>query len=60
MLITSKLYIGKFIDKISLSPAYFYNFFTSTLNSYMLTFVIVGLVMIVLANIVAYIKFERK
>lgn len=54
------IYIGKFIDKISLSPAYFYNFFTSTLNSYMLTFVIVGLVMIVLANIVAYIKFERK
>ena len=34
------IYIGKFIDKISLSPAYFYNFFTSTLNSYMLTFVI--------------------
>ena len=54
------IYIGKLIDKISLSPAYFYNFFTSTLNSYMLTFVIVGLVMIVLANIVAYIKFERK
>lgn len=54
------IYIGKFIDKINLSPAYFYNFFTSTLKTYVFTFVIVGLVMIVLANIVAYIKFERK
>ena len=54
------IYIGKFINKISLSPAYFYDFFTSTLNSYLFTYVIIGLVMIVLANIVAYVKFERK
>lgn len=54
------IYIGKFINKISLSPAYFYEFFTSTLNSYVFTYIVIGIVMIILANIVAYVKFERK
>lgn len=54
------IYIGRFIDKISLSPAYFYDFFTGTLNSYVFTYVIVGVVMIIIANIVAYLKFDRK
>ncbi|MBM6880018.1 hypothetical protein H6A09_05010 [[Clostridium] spiroforme] len=53
------LYFGKFVNKINLSPAYFYDFFTNMFNSYLLIYVIIGFIMIVLANIFAYIKFKR-
>lgn len=59
LLLPGVIYFGKFVDKISLSPAYFYDFFTNMFNTYLLIYVIIGVIMIVLANIFAYIKFKR-
>lgn len=59
LLLPGVLYFGKFVNKINLSPAYFYDFFTGMFNSYLLIYVIIGFVMIVLANVFAYIKFKR-
>lgn len=54
------VYFGNFVNKISLSPKYFYDFVTSTVNTYLLIYVIVGIVMILAGNIIAYLKFKKR
>lgn len=53
------IYFGNFVNKISLSPQYFYNFITSTINTYLLIYIITGLVIIASGVICAYIKIEK-
>lgn len=59
LLLPGILYFGKFVDRINLSPAYFYDFFTSVFNTYLLMYVIIGLIMIVVANILAFLKIKK-
>ena len=59
-IIPALLYIGGFVNRLSLTPQYFYSFVTTLLNSYLLMFIYVGIILIVLGSIFAYIKFERK
>lgn len=53
------IYFGNFVNKISLSPKYFYVFITSVLNTYLLIFIILGIVLIVLGYLIAYIRFKH-
>lgn len=53
------IYFKNFVNKISLSPQYFYNFVTSTINTYLLIYIIVGLILIASGIICAYIKIEK-
>ena len=53
------IYFGNFVNKISLSPQYFYNFITSTINTYLLIYIIAGLILIASGIICAYIKIEK-
>ena len=54
------IYFGNFVNKISLSPKYFYDFVTSTINSYLFIYIIIGIIMIVVGNGVAYLKFKKR
>ena len=54
------VYFGKFVNKISLSPKYFYDFVTSTINTYLLIYIIIGIVMLFIGNIIAYLKFKKR
>lgn len=54
------IYFGGFVNKISLSPQYFYDFVTSTINTYLMIYVIIGIVLIIFSNILAYLKFNKK
>lgn len=54
------IYFGNFVNKISLSPKYFYDFITSAINSYLLIYVVIGIVMIIIGNSIAYLKFKKR
>lgn len=53
------IYFGDFVNKISLSPKYFYDFITSTINNYLIIYVIIGIIMIIAGNSIAYLKFKK-
>lgn len=53
------IYFGNFVNKISLSPQYFYNFITSAINTYLSIYIIAGLILIASGIICAYIKIEK-
>ena len=54
------IFFGNFVNKISLSPKYFYDFVTSTINNYLLIYIIIGILMIIVGNCIAYLKFKKK
>ena len=60
LILPAFIYFGNFVDRISLSPQYFYDFVTSTISSYLLIYIIIGIVMIVIGNITAYLRFKKR
>ena len=54
------IFFGNFVNKISLSPKYFYDFVTSTINNYLLIYIIIGILMIIVGNCIAYLKFKKR
>ena len=59
LILPAFIYFGNFVGKISLSPKYFYDFVTSAINNYLLIYIIIGIVMIIIGNITAYLRFKR-
>lgn len=53
------IYFGKFVDKISLSPRYIYDFITSVGNTYLLIYVVTGCILMISGFITAYLKFKN-
>lgn len=51
--------IGKYIDKISLSPKYFYDLVTTTINNFLFIYVVIGIILVILGTLIAFIKFEK-
>lgn len=60
LILPAFIYFGNFVNKISLSPKYFYDFVTSAINTYLLTYIVIGIILTIIGNIIAYLKFKRK
>lgn len=54
------LYLGRFIEKINLNPKYMYELMVSVMKSYLSFHMCVGISLIVLGTVVAYVTLKKK